>query len=83
MSIPFDVQVLDSNDEPVEGVEVTALFPSLPTGGVTLEEYTDSEGHASFETAGDQYEIVTIFVRGEKFGPYDLEEGSGFTINLS
>jgi hypothetical protein len=55
MGISFDVQVLDSDDEPVAGVEVTALFPSFPMGGVTLEEYTDAEGHASFETAGDHH----------------------------
>ncbi len=83
MGISFDVYILDSEDEPVEGVEVTALFPSLPIGGVTLEEYTDSGGHASFETAGDHHKEVTLLVRGEKFGPYDLEEGVGLTLNVS
>ena len=83
MGISFDVQVLDADDEPVESVEITARFPSFPTGEVTLEKYTDSDGHASFETAGKHHKTVTFSVRGDEFGPYDLDEGAEFTINLS
>lgn len=81
MGVSFTVQVLGSEGEPAEGIEVEAHFPSWPAGTVTSEERTDSDGQASFETVGDHDE-VTLYVEGEKHGPYDLSDGDSFTVNL-
>lgn len=73
----LDVQVLDPDGEPITGVEVKIGIDGIFSGGF-LEEFTDDEGHASFETA-DEYEPsrhLTIYVRGQSFGPYDIGGGS-------
>ena len=46
-------------------------------------EYTDDDGHAEFETAGDYEDDreIIITVRGENFGPYDIG-GGAFTVTL-
>lgn len=82
MGMAVDVQVLDSDGEPVAGTLVKIDIAGIWKGG-TLEEYTDDDGHASFETAEDYEEgrAVTIYVRGEAFGPYDLSEGA-FTVTV-
>ena len=61
-----------------------AFLHEKRTGKVLLGHRGIADGHAAFETAGDHHETVTIFVRGQKFGPYDdLGEASRFTIKLS
>lgn len=78
----LDVYVLDRDGDPVEGTEVTIDIAGIWKGG-TLEEYTDSEGHAEFETA-ENYEPsrgLTIYVRGQSFGPYEIS-GGAYTVNL-
>jgi hypothetical protein len=82
MGQSVDVQVLDSDGDPVAGAKVKIDIAGIWKGG-TLEEFTDDDGHAEFETAADYEEgrEVTIYVRGESFGPYDLTEGS-FTVTL-
>ena len=77
-----DVYVLDSDGDPVTGTAVTIDIAGIWKGG-TLDEVTDDGGHAEFETAAD-YEAgreVTIRVRGQSFGPYDLMDGA-FTVTL-
>ena len=83
MGISFSVQVLDASGDPAASVKVRARFPSFPAGEVSLEEFTDSSGQASFETAGSHHKTVKLSARGEHFGPYDLDEGADYTINLS
>lgn len=82
MGLSFTVQVLDSEGEPAEGIEVKAHFPSWPTGVVKIEKLTDSDGQAFFETLDDHNE-VTLYVEDElPHGPYDLSDGATFTVNL-
>ncbi len=82
MGQSVDVYVIDSDGDPVDGARVKIDIAGIWKGG-TLEEYTDEEGHAEFETAAD-YEDgreVMVYVRGEAFGPYDLSDGA-FTVAL-
>jgi len=78
----LDVYVTDSDGDAVKGVKVRIVIDGFWKGGA-LEEFTDDDGHAEFETA-DDYESsreLNIFVRGEKFGPYDIGGGS-YTVQL-
>jgi hypothetical protein len=78
----LSVYVLDSEGDPVEGTEVRIDIEGIWKGG-TLEEYTDDDGHAEFETA-DDYEPsrkLMIYVRDESFGPYEIE-GGAYTVQL-
>jgi hypothetical protein len=82
MGQSVDVQVLDSEGDPVAGAHVKIDIEGIWKGG-TLEAYTDEDGHAEFETAEDYEDDreVMVYVRGESFGPYDLGEGA-FTVTL-
>jgi hypothetical protein len=78
----LDVQVLDSDGRPVRGTAVTVDIEGIFTGG-TLEDYTDSDGHAQFETDGnyEDYRELRIYVRGQSFGPYEVG-GGAYTVQL-
>jgi hypothetical protein len=82
MSHNLDVQVLDNEGDPVSGRKVTIFIDGILTGG-SLESFTDDDGHAEFETAGDypDYRELNIYVRGESFGPYQIGGGS-YTVQL-
>lgn len=82
MSNYFDVQVLNSEGDPVEGAGVDVLVRGLVTGG-EMSEYTDTDGHAEFETAGDYEDSreIVITVRGQRFGPFEIG-GGAFTVTL-
>ncbi len=82
MSHSLDVYVVDSEGEPVAGTKVKIIIAGFWQGG-SLEEYTDDEGHAQFETAGDYEDSreLWINVRGEEYGPYEIG-GGGWTINV-
>ena len=76
------IEVLDSDGDPKEGVKVKIVIDGIFSGG-SLEAFTDDSGHAEFETAGD-YESsreLSIYVRGQSFGPYDIGGGS-YTVQL-
>ncbi len=82
MGQSVDVQVLDCDGNPVTGRKVKIDIAGIWKGG-TLEEFTDDEGHAAFETAAD-YEDgreVRIYVGDQSFGPYDLSDDA-FTVTL-
>lgn len=83
MSNNLDVFVTDSDGSPVEGAKVRIIIEGLFSGG-SLEEFTDDEGHAEFETGGDYEDSreLTIYVRGESFGPYEIG-GGAYTVELS
>ena len=88
MGMQFGVHVVDGDDNPVEGAEVTVYFSEdnplsdLLKGGTSLEDFTDEDGHVGFETAFDHHDQVVIRCRGERYGPYDLEDGADYTINV-
>ena len=79
----FDVHVIDDEKRSQSGccveVELPESFPLSSLGG-KVTEYTDENGHASFETANEAYGEVTIHVDGENAGRFDLEEGAELTI---
>lgn len=82
MSHRLDVFVLNSDGEPEQGIAVKIIIDGIWKGG-SLEEDTDDEGHAEFETA-DDYEPtreLTIYVAGQSFGPYDID-GGAYTVHL-
>src|SRR5258705_13336584 len=79
----FDVYVV-RDGEPVTGEEVTASFSYAFWPGATSSEYTDRDGHASFSSTHPSTPLsVEIFVDGTSRGTYSLEEGAGFTVDLS
>lgn len=82
MSHSLDVYVLDSDGDPVSGTRVGIIIDGIWTGG-GLEEYTDEDGHAEFETADDyeDHRKLTIYVKGQSFGPYSIGDGR-WTVEL-
>ena len=79
----FDVHVIDDEERSQSGlcveVGLPESFPLSPLSG-KITEYTDENGHASFETANEAYGEVTIHVDGENTGRFDLEEGAELTV---
>lgn len=82
MGHSLDVQVLDRDGDPMEGVRVKIIIDGILSGG-SLEEFADREGHAEFETAGDyeSYRELNIYVQGQSFGPYTIS-GGAYTVQL-
>ena len=82
MSHSLDVQVLDSDGEPLGGVKVKIVIDGILSGG-SLEERTNEDGHAEFETAADyeSYRDLNIYVKGQSFGPYNIGDGA-YTVQL-
>lgn len=82
MGHSLDVQVLDSDGDPIKGCKVKIVIDGIWKGG-SLEEFTDSDGHAEFETAADYEDSreLNIYVRGQSFGPYTIE-GGAYTVQL-
>ncbi len=82
MGHPLTVEVLDSDGDPVKGARMKIDIKGIWKGG-TLEEYTDSSGHAEFETAADYEESreINIYVRDQSFGPYEIG-GGAYTVQL-
>jgi hypothetical protein len=78
----LNVFVIDSDGEPVTGRKVTVDIEGVWKGG-TLDQYTDEDGHAEFETAAnyESYRQLTIYVGGQSFGPYEISGGS-YTVQL-
>jgi hypothetical protein len=82
--ISFDVLVVDQEGEPVAGETVTAFFSYVWWPQTHSEEYTDGVGHAHFASGHPAKPLsVEIYVRGRAHGPYPLEDGDGFTVEVS
>lgn len=83
MGHELSVGVLDSDGEPVEGVEVDIHVSGIFKGGDLESEFTDETGHAEFETAADYEDSRDIYitVRGQRFGPYEIGDGA-YTVTL-
>jgi len=88
MGLSFTVEVLDEHEEPIVGAEVTAYLheddtiSDILTGG-RLVECTDDDGQAHFECGFDEHDSVVLHCHGEEFGPYEIDDGDAFTINVS
>jgi hypothetical protein len=73
----FDVFVVDDDGDPVAGVRVRVQFTSILRG--YIEAYADDDGHAEFDEDVNPGEAM-IYVRGESFGPYNIDDGDGYTV---
>jgi hypothetical protein len=73
----FDVRVINDDQEPVDGVRVRLEFISV-SRGMSEEEYTDTDGIASFD-GYDEGEI-RVYLDGSNFGDYQYEDGGEITI---
>jgi hypothetical protein len=81
----FDVHVINDEKRPQSGLCVEVSLPEsfpLSPGAGQMTEYTDENGHATFETTDESCGEVTIFVSGENKGRFDLEDGSEFIVVL-
>ena len=76
----FTVQVLDDDGDAVVGKRVHVSFTGLLRGW--LEEFTDDDGQAVFDYENVEPGEAAIFVNDEKFGPYDISDGDGLTVNI-
>ena len=78
------VFVVDEDGNPVTGQRVSAHFSYGRFHDTVSYQFTDAKGHAEFlrEHHADP-RLVEIFVRGESFGPYALENGANYTVEIS
>ncbi len=78
----LNVKALDKKGNPLKGTKVKIDIAGIFKGG-TIEKYTDSNGHAEFETAEnyESYRKLNIYVRGQSFGPYEIS-GGAYTVRL-
>ena len=75
---PFEVIAkIGPDGEPVKSTEVAMLIKGIWKGG-SLSEYTDSDGHAQFETAADYEDSRELWItaRGQRFGPFEIGGGA-------
>jgi len=78
----LDVNVKDRDGDAVTGTPVRVWIEGFWKGG-SMEEYTDDDGHAEFETAEDYEDSRELYitVRDERFGPYTID-GGAYTVQL-
>ncbi len=76
----FDVYVTYDNGDPVKGREVDVEFLGLTRGFV--HGRTDNSGHASMGEDLLAPGQANIWVAGESYGPYDIDDGDGITIEI-
>lgn len=76
----FTVYVVDDDGRPIKGKRVHVLFTSFFRGW--LEEFTDDEGHAVFDYDNVAPGEATITVSDETHGPYSVDDGDSFTIQV-
>lgn len=83
MGNQIDVYVIDSDGDVVSGklVKITVTSGYDLTGG-EMEEYTDDEGHASFETTGDYDDSHEIYIRVGDHLEKQAIGGGAFTVQL-
>ncbi len=76
----FTVYVVDEDERPVAGKKVHVSFSGLLRGW--LEEFADDDGHAVFDYDNVEPGEATITVSGETHGPYSVDDGDSFTIQV-
>ncbi len=89
MSSAIDVQVLKNGDPYVHKFVRISIgeifFPGGSQGVYGDEAWTDDDGHARFDVPGyDDYhdKYVWIVVSGERYGPWDLVDDGGYTVDV-
>ncbi len=76
----FDVYVTYDDGSPARGRDVSVEFLGLTRGFVY--GYRDESGHASIGEDALAPGQANIWVGSQCFGPYDIDDGDGFTIEL-
>lgn len=74
----FDVYVVNDDGDGVSRARVAISFTGLLRGMTT--EYTDSDGHATFDGYDDGE--IEVFVDGRSYGTYHYTDGDGITITI-
>ena len=78
------VLVVDEDGAPVTGQDVAAHFSYARVPDTVSYHYTDVEGHAGFSCEHPAEPLhVKLVVRGESFGPYTVEKGARYTVDIS
>ena len=76
--------VVDDAGDPVAGQDVAIRLSDAGARGPVSHQYTDIRGHAEFLREHPAKPLqVEIVVRGESFGPYIVEKGARYTVELS
>ena len=78
------VFVVDEEGDPVTGQDVAAHFSDAQGRDTVHHQYSDIKGHVEFvrEHAAEPLR-VTFFVRGQSCGPYTIENGAKYTVEIS
>ncbi len=80
----IDVFVVDEDGTPVTGQDVAATFSSARVPATVRHQYSDIEGHAEFLREDPTEPVhVVIAVCGASFGPYTVERGAVYTVEIS
>ena len=78
------VFVVDDDGNPLSGQDVAAQFSCAGAPDTVSHQYTDVEGHAEFSRKHRTEPLhVEIFVRGQSFGPYTVENAAAYTIEVT
>ena len=78
------VFVVDDAGDPEAGQDVAIRLSDAGARGPVSHQYTDIRGHAEFLREHPAKPLqVEIVVRGESFGPYIVEKGARYTVELS
>lgn len=83
----YDVRVLYSDGKPIRGTKVHAhfdergLLSDLMNGG-GMDEYTDDNGHAVFETTVKHEGTVSFSCSSHRTGPHRAKDGGAYTIQF-
>lgn len=75
----FEIQVVNDDQDGVEGVRVKLEFTSL-TRGMSDDEYTDSDGSVHFD--GYEEGEIRVYLDGSDYGTFKYEDGGAITITL-
>ena len=76
--------VVDEEGNPVTGQDVSAHFSSAQARDTVHHQYSDIEGHVEFlrEHVAEPLRVA-FFVRGQSCGPYTVENGATYTVEIS
>lgn len=73
----FSVRVVDDENIPIQGAHIVLRFTD-PLRGMTVEDYTDSDGYADF--VGYEEGEAEVFVSGSSYGTHYYNDGETITI---
>jgi hypothetical protein len=85
----IDIHVVDGEDAPVSGADVTVYFSRgssnnpLEWATTHLSDTTDEDGQAEFDIEHEPLpDSVEVYVDGEACAEYDFEDGASFTVSV-